>query len=151
MLSTPSRRELLVAGAGLAATGLAGCSGSNSSSSADCETSAVAHGDGKILQAVSAVPEEETVLLSILFLNGKQADTDRLRLYDSSDELEYEIPTGNRRRYLQTIGQRPQHGRLRVVSMKNGEETDELVVDFNCWIDEDSAFAPKTATDSTES
>ncbi|WP_264781042.1 hypothetical protein [Haladaptatus sp. T7] len=96
-------------------------------------------------------PEDGRVLLSVSFSNGKQASTDRLRVYDSSGDLEYEIPTGKRRNYLQTIGPRPQHGRLRVVSMKNGEETDELVVDFNCWVDEDSAFAPETTGDATES
>ncbi|WP_423744261.1 hypothetical protein V5735_15075 (plasmid) [Haladaptatus sp. SPP-AMP-3] len=151
MPSGLSRRTLLASGAGLAVTGLAGCSGANSSSSADCETTAVVHGDGKILQSVSTVPEDGRVLLSVSFSNGKQASTDRLRVYDSSGDLEYEIPTGKRRSYLQTIGPRPQHGRLRVVSMKNGEETDELVVEFNCWVDEDSAFAPETTSDATES
>lgn len=136
--SKVSRRALLAAGTTLATTAIAGCSGQAESSKADCQTSAVSHGDPEVLQEVMVMPDGDDAFLRIVFLDGAQKSVSRLRVFDSSGELEYEIPTDDRRSYVQHLGARPTHGQFRVVSYDDGEETDEMVVDFNCWVEDDS-------------
>ncbi|WP_458189288.1 hypothetical protein [Haladaptatus sp. NG-WS-4] len=132
-----SRRAMLAAGTALATTAIAGCSGQAESSSADCETAVVSHGDPDVLQTVMVVPDGDDAQLRIHLVDGAPESTDRLRVYDSSGELEHEIPTDDRRTYVQHLGPRPTHGQFRVVSY-DGEETDEMVVEFNCWVGDDS-------------
>lgn len=141
-----SRRELLAAGTALLTTTVAGCAGSAESSGADCETSVVRHGDPKVLQVVAAHPESDGTELRITFENGEAESADRLLVFDSTGDLRYEIPTDGRLTYYQHVGERPTHGRLRVVSLRDGERTDEVVVDFNCW-SEDYASESKTAAE----
>ncbi|SIR26841.1 hypothetical protein SAMN05421858_2052 [Haladaptatus litoreus] len=144
-MSSISRRELLSAGVALATTAVAGCAGASSeSSSADCESSAVKHGDPDVIQSAMVVPEDDDALLKIYLVGDAPKSVERLRVFDSSGELKHEIPTDDRRSYFQHLGPRPTHGQFRIVSYRNGAETDELVIDFNCWIESDSGWATET-------
>jgi hypothetical protein len=133
-----SRRAILAAGTALATAAVAGCSGRAESSRADCEAGVVRHGDSEILQEVIVQPDGDDALLHVHLVGGTPKSTERLRVYDLAGNLEYEIPTDDRRSYFQHLGSRPTHGRFRVVSYDDGEETDEMVVDFNCWAEDDS-------------
>jgi hypothetical protein len=129
-----SRRRLLTGGAALAATALAGCSGSAGSDDADCTTTAVEHGAGDIIQQASAMPADGAVELFVSLTDpGDELPAASVLLEDSSGDLRGEIPTTDAREYRQHLGPAPRHGRvvLRAVD-DDREELDSLTVDFHC-------------------
>ena len=151
----PSRRQVLAALGG-AAVGLAGCSASESGGSAtrDCQTGAVDHGDGDLLDGgASAYIEDDSVRLGVPLSVDRVRETgaERLDLYDAAGELAHAIPVSPRDAdrmaeksragrgqlyYEQYLGERPLHGQLRVVAVDSaGNAIDSVTIAFNCFPD----------------
>ncbi|WP_255194856.1 hypothetical protein [Halorarius litoreus] len=150
----PSRRQLLTAITTVTAAGLAGCSGSatGGSDTLDCQTLAVEHGDGTVLEhGVMADVVDDDVRLGVpLSVEAvREHDLDRIEVFDATDSLAYTIPVSagdaaqmankvgvseGQLYYEQYLGERPFHGRYRVVAVDaDGETADSLVVEFNCF------------------
>lgn len=150
----PSRRRLLAAAGTAAAAGLAGCSGgsaSGGSDTVDCHTSAVDHGDGDVLDggAMADVDDGDVHLSVPLSVETvRETGVDRLNVY-AGEELAYTIPVSagdadrmaskvgvsqGQLRYEQYLGERPQHGRYRVVAADGeGRVVNSVTVEFNCF------------------
>jgi len=93
----PSRRRVLAAVGSVAVAGMAGCSGSASggSDTIACHTSALAHGDGDVLDnGARGTVEDGNVRLAVPLSvdNVQENDVDRLEVYDAADALAYTIP-----------------------------------------------------------
>lgn len=152
----PSRRALIATVGSAAVVGIAGCSGSNSggSDTVDCQTSALDHGDGDVLDtgASGSVEDGDVRLVVPLSVDDVQEnDLDRLKVYDAADTLSYTIPVSaddaglmankvgvneGQLRYEQSLGHRPFHGQYRVVAVNTaGETVDFVTVEFNCFSD----------------
>lgn len=135
-------------------TPLAGCSGSNSGGSAtrDCQTHALAHGDGDVLDAgasatVDGADVRLTIPLSVDAVRTHELDT--LDVYDGADDLAYAIPvsaddadvmanksgvTQGQLLYEQYLGHRPVHGKYQIVAKdSNDRPIDSVTVEFNCF------------------
>lgn len=133
-IAQPSRRQLLATGVLLGVSGLAGCSGEARSDSADCSTTAVDHGTGELLQQATAMANDGAVVLMVS-LEDPAADlaVESILLRDSDGDLQAEIPTTDAREYRQTIGTRPQHGRIELIAVDDQrEEVDSLTIEFHC-------------------
>jgi hypothetical protein len=149
----PSRRRLLTALGATALGALAGCggSGSGSSSTIDCQTTAVEHGDGDVLDGgAMATVEDGDVWLAVplAVADVRDHDIDALAVYHD-DSLEHRIPVSaddadvmaekpgvseGQLRYEQTVGSRPQHGRYRIAAVRaDGTSLDSVTVEFNCF------------------
>lgn len=153
----PSRRQLCAALGGAIAAGLAGCSGASNSGGSDtidCQTGALEHGDGDVLDTgAQAYVEDDDVRLSIpLYVDDvREQGVDSLRVRDASGELAYVVPVSagdadlmaNKDRvgegqllYEQYLGERPVHGRYRIVAVNARDEPlDSVTVEFNCFPD----------------
>ncbi|SFK77394.1 hypothetical protein SAMN04487950_1027 [Halogranum rubrum] len=152
----PSRRKVLAAVGSAAVAGMAGCSGSGSggSDTVDCHTSALARGDGDILDnGARGTVEDGNVRLAVPLSvdDVRENDVDRLEVYDAADELAYTIPVSaddagvmankvgvneGQLLYEQSLGHRPFHGRYRIVALNTSDETvDFVTVEFNCFSD----------------
>lgn len=152
----PSRRALLATVGSVAVAGIAGCSGSESggSDTVDCQTSALDHGDGDVLDtgASGKVEDGEVRLAVPLSVDDvRENDLDRIEVYNAVDALAYTIPisTGDaglmankvgvnegQLRYEQSLGHRPFHGQYRVVVVNAaGETVDSVTIEFNCFSD----------------
>jgi hypothetical protein len=135
---------------------MAGCSGSASggSDTIACHTSALAHGDGDVLDnGARGTVEDGNVRLAVPLSvdNVQENDVDRLEVYDAADALAYTIPVSaddarvmankvgvneGQLLYEQSLGHRPFHGRYRVVALNtSGETVDFVTVEFNCFSD----------------
>lgn len=77
----PSSRRRVLANLGMAAAvGLAGCSGSDSSSSPDCSISDAGHGDAEVFHGVTAAVEDGDVRFVVAFLDdAEMTDLDSSR------------------------------------------------------------------------
>ena len=149
----PSRRRLLAAISAAAVAGMAGCSGSESgdSDTVDCQTSALEHGDGDVLDTgASGTVEDGNVRLAIpLSVNDvRENGIDHL---DAADEQAYTIPVSaddagvmankvgvndGQLLYEQSLGHRPFHGQYRVIAVNTADDTvDSVTVEFNCFPD----------------
>ena len=149
-----SRRRLLALLGTTTTVGLAGCSGSDSggSDTVDCQTQAVAHGDGELLDrgAMATVEDDDVrfaVPLSVAEVRDQHVDT--LELYDAAGELAHVVPVSTddadvmankvgvsegQLQYEQYLGERPLHGQYRVVALdESGQTVDSLTVEFNCF------------------
>lgn len=140
----PLSRRCVLAALG---TALAGCSASESSSTPDCTTSALDRGDADAIQQASVVPDGEDLHLRVS-LTADAADAgevDRLLATDGVG-TEFVVPTTGRRTYEQWIGERPRHGRFRVLALGEdefdrdavgtlGPRLDSLTVEFHCPAD----------------
>lgn len=152
----PSRRALLATVGSAAVVGMAGCSGSESggSDTVDCQTSALNHGDGDVLDtgATGTVEDGDVRLAVPLSVDDiRESDLDRLEVYDAADALAYTIPVSaddaglmankigvneGQLRYEQSLGHRPFHGQYRVVAVNTASEAvDSITVEFNCFSD----------------
>jgi len=152
----PSRRALLATVGSAAGVGMAGCSGSASggSDTIDCQTSALDHGEGDVLDTgASGTVEDGDVRLAVPLSVGdvRENDLDRIEVYDATDALAHVIPVSaddaglmankagvneGQLRYEQSLGRRPFHGRYRVVAVNTaGEAVDSVTVEFNCFSD----------------
>jgi len=152
----PSRRTLLATVGSAAVVGMAGCSGSESggSDTVDCQTSALDHGDGDVLDTgASGTIEDGNVRIAIPLSvdDVRENDVDRLEVYDVADALAFTIPVSaddaglmsnkvgvgeGQLRYEQSLGHRPFHGQYRVVAVNTADETiDFVTVEFNCFSD----------------
>lgn len=155
----PSRRQVVVAIGTGSVGGIAGCSGSGSGGSAtvDCHTHALAHGDGELLDGgASATVEDGDVRLAVpLSVDAvRETGLDSLELYDAAGDLAHVIPVSvsdrermatkvgvgdGQLRYEQYLGERPYHGRLRVVAVdEGGDRLDSVAVEFNCFPEAES-------------
>ena len=149
-----TRRQLLTGIAGVTVTALAGCSGSGSGGSAtrDCQTHALAHGDGDVLDAgASATVDGKDVRLTIpLSVDGVRThDVEALDIYDGADDLMYTIPVSaddadvmankvgvnqGQLLYEQYLGHRPFHGQYQIVARDSTQSTiDSVTIEFNCF------------------
>jgi hypothetical protein len=149
-----SRRKVLGAIGSVTAVGLAGCSGSSSggSDSVDCQTEALAHGDGDLLDAGASATVEDGAVRLVVPLSADAVDdqnADSLRLHDAAGTLAHSIPVSaddaegmsnkagvsdGRLRYEQYLGERPLHGEYRVVAFDENDETlDSITIAFNCF------------------
>lgn len=156
MRPMPSRRRLLAAIGSTAAVGVAGCSGRDSGGpeTVDCQTEALAHGDGTVLDggATATVDGDEVRLAVPLSVEEvRERNVDSLALYDADGDLAHSIPvsaddatrmaskTGvgeGKLRYEQYLGQRPFHGQYRVVAVDDSDDAvDSVTVAFNCFPD----------------
>ncbi|MFB6171968.1 MAG: hypothetical protein ABEJ23_05495 [Haloarculaceae archaeon] len=146
MPSTRSRRRLL-AGLGTGAAGLlAGCSGSTTSSTADCTTDALARGDGDLIQQAVATADGDGVVLAVtLTERALESDLNRLAITDHFGHGAV-VPVTDAREYEQSLGRRPRHGRLVVVAVgepagetpatgASGPKLDSLTVEYHCSAD----------------
>lgn len=75
-------------------TGVTGCSGTDNDGSAtpDCQTRALSHGDGDVLDAgVSATADGDDVRLRLPLTADavRHHDVDAIEVYDQNDELAY--------------------------------------------------------------
>ncbi|NHN58193.1 MULTISPECIES: hypothetical protein [Halorussus] len=152
----PSRRKLLAALGGATAAGLAGCSAAESggSDTIDCQTGALEHGDGDVLDnGAQAYVKDDDVRLSVpLYLDDvRSKGVDSLRVYGASGELAYVVPVSagdadlmaNKDRvgegqllYEQYLGERPLHNQYRIVAVNARDEPlDSVTVEFNCFPD----------------
>ena len=150
----PSRRHLLAAFGSLAAAGLAGCSGSDSggSDTVDCQTQALAYGDGDLLDggAMAAIEDDDVRLAVPLDVEAvRNQNVDELEVYDAAGELAHVVPVSTddadamankggvgegQLRYEQYLGERPLHGQYRVVALdESGETVDSVTIEFNCF------------------
>jgi|GEM_PF-2263516 hypothetical protein len=151
-----SRRGLIAVVSSVTVTGIAGCSGSETggSDTTDCQTRAINHGEGTVLDSgAMARVEDGDVRLAVPLSTddvGKN-DVNRLELYDPVDTLAYAIPVStddaelmeNKRGvsegqllYEQSLGHRPFHGQYRIVAVNTtGEPVDFVTVEFNCFPD----------------
>lgn len=129
-----SRRKILTSCAVIGAVGLAGCSGDASSDSPDCTTTALEHGDGDILQQVSAMISDESVTLLIsLQESGDTLPIESVLLKNSEGDLLDEIPTTDAREYRITIGSPPHHGRLTLLAENDqSDEIDSMEIEYHC-------------------
>ncbi|WP_134672025.1 hypothetical protein [Halorussus marinus] len=153
----PSRRQLLAAVGSATAVGLAGCGGSGSGGSAtrDCQTGAVDHGDGDLLDAgAQAFVDGEDVRLGVALAveDVRTHDVDALELSDADGRLAHFVPVSpgdadvmaNKGRagdgqlyYEQYLGERPLHGRYRIEAVAGDRTVDSLTIEFNCFADVD--------------
>lgn len=152
----PSRRALLAAAGTTLAAGLAGCSGSGSGDSAtrDCQSSALDHGDGDLLDGgVWADTEDDQVRLVVPLSvdDVESSGVARLRVFDADGSLQHVIPVSSddadvmankdevnegQLLYEQVLGERPQHGQLEVVAVDDaGERVDSIAMEFSCFAD----------------
>jgi len=151
----PSRRQLLAAVGTATAAGLAGCGGSGSGGSAtrDCQTGALDHGDGDLLDGgASAYVDGDDVRLGVPLSveDVRTQSVDALELYDAAGELAHRIPVSpgdadvmaNEGRagegqlyYEQYLGERPLHGQYRIAAVAGDETVDSLTIEFNCFAD----------------
>jgi hypothetical protein len=151
----PSRRQLLAAVGTATAAGLAGCGGSGSggSETRDCQTGALDHGDGDLLDAgAQAYADGGDVRLGIALSVGavRETNTDALELYDAAGQLAHLIPISpgdadgmaNKDRagegqlyYEQYLGERPLQGQYRIAAVAGDEAVDSLTIEFNCFAD----------------
>ncbi|MFD1570908.1 hypothetical protein [Halorubrum laminariae] len=152
----PSRRQLLATVSAATVAGLAGCSGSESggSDTVDCHTSAVEHGEGDVLDGgAQGTVESGTVRLAVPLSVDDVEETgiDALEVYDAADELAHVIPVSpadagvmankvgvaeGKLLYEQSLGDRPLHGRYRIVAVtESGSTVDSVSVEFNCFTD----------------
>lgn len=150
----PSRRQLLTALATVTTASLAGCGGSatGGSDTLDCQTHALEHGDGTVLDrgATADVVDDDVRLGVPLSVDAvREHDLDRVEVFDATDALAYTIPVSdddaalmaNKARvsegqlyYEQYLGERPFHGQYRVVAVDaDGATADSLTVEFNCF------------------
>lgn len=129
-----SRRKILSSSAVIGATALTGCSGSASSNSADCTTTALEHGDGDVLQQASAMISDEAVTLLIsLQESGDTLPIESILLKNSEGDLLNEIPTTDAREYRITIGTPPHHGRLILLAENDqSDEIDSMEIEYHC-------------------
>lgn len=137
-----TRRTVLTSLGTAAATGLSGCFGSTSSSSTpDCSTENSGHAEPELIHAVSATAEDGDVRLVVTFFDDvEMAGLDLVSVADATGDVRFTIPIvagdgpmGTRRRYEQSLGGRPQHGRYVVaVTDENGDVADEVTADVNC-------------------
>lgn len=139
-----SRRRVLASGVAALGTALAGCSASESSSTPDCTTSVLAGGDADVIQEVMVVPDGEDLHLRIA-LTADAADAGEVDRLFATDGVgtELSIPTTDRRTYEQHLGERPRHGRFRILAVGEdelaehavggiGPRLDSMVVEFHC-------------------
>ena len=152
----PSRRQVLVALVSAATIGSAGCSGSGTGGSAtrDCQSPALAHGDGDLLDggAMATVEDDDVRFVVPLTVDDvRSQNVDALELYDAAGELAHVIPVSPRDvdvmankggvsegqlRYEQYLDERPLHGQYRVVAVDESDETvDSITIRFNCFPD----------------
>lgn len=129
-----SRRKILAASAGIGTTGLAGCSAENMSTSADCTTTALEHGDGTVLQQASAMSADDTVVLLLSLQDaGDTLPLESVRIENSDGDLLHELPATDAREYRHTIGTPPHHGHLTVLAENDqGDEIDSLEIEYHC-------------------
>lgn len=153
----PSRRRLLAALGGGTLTMLAGCSGSSSSSSADCTTGARNHGDGDLLDGgamattwgdgetvrlhvpLDAAAVEEQGMTALELFVGDRLDT-RIPVSAADEQhMSDEYRSEGQLRYVQTLGERPLHGEYRLDAVdEDGETLDTVTVSFHCFAENDS-------------
>ena len=152
----PSRRQVLAALGSATAVAFAGCSGSGSGGSAtrDCQSPALAHGDGDLLDGgAMAMVEDDDVrfVVPLTVEDVRDQNVDALELYDAAGELAHVIGVSPRDadvmankggvsegqlRYEQYLGKRPLHGQYRVVAVdESGETVDSITIRFNCFPD----------------
>ncbi|WP_132057595.1 hypothetical protein [Halorussus amylolyticus] len=152
----PSRRRVLSLLGSATAVGLAGCSGSDSgrSDTISCHTSAIEHGDGDFLDggAMATVEDDDVRFAVPLSVDDvREQNVNALELYDAAGKLAHVIPVSagdadvmankdgvsdGKLRYEQYLGERPLHGRYRVVAVDESDETvDSITVEFNCFPD----------------
>lgn len=139
------------------AAGVAGCtggSGSGGESTRDCQSGAVAHGDGDLLDGgAMAVADDGAVVLQVPLSVDRVENTgvERLEVTDANGDLEYVVPVSandadvmaNKRGvsqgqllYEQHLGARPQHGEFRVAATDgDGATVDTITIEFNCFAD----------------
>ena len=129
-----TRRKILISGAVIGATGLAGCSSDTSSGSFDCTTTAVGPSDGDILQQANAMISDESVVLLIsLQESGDALPIESILLKNSEDDLLHEIPTTDAREYRITVGSPPYHGRLTLLAENvQKDEIDSMEIEYQC-------------------
>ncbi|PSP78062.1 hypothetical protein BRC81_08375 [Halobacteriales archaeon QS_1_68_20] len=141
----PSRRQVPAGIGTVAGIGLAGCTGSDSggSGTTDCQTQALAHGDGDLLDGgAMATVEDGDVRLTVPLSVEKvdRQDVTRLLVYDAAGELEYVIPVSpddadvmansvgeGRLRYEQYLGHRPFHGQYEIVAENAAGDTVDTI------------------------
>jgi len=149
-----SRRQVLAGLGSAASVGLAGCSGSGSggSETRDCQSGALAHGDGDLLDrgAMARVEGDDVRFVVPLAVDEvREQNVAALELYDAAGELAHVIPVSpgdadvmaNKSRagegqlyYEQYLGERPLHGQYRVVAVDDADETvDSITIEFNCF------------------
>ena len=139
-----TRRALLTSVGATAAVALAGCSGSDSSSTPDCSSHNFNHSDPEVIHAVevNTFADSDDAHLVVKFLNKvDMSRLDLISIYSSDDNLAFSIPVvagngpeGTHRRYEQTLGTPPQHGRYRVVVTNfDDEQVDEVTADLHCY------------------
>lgn len=152
----PSRRQLLAALGSATAAAFTGCSASDSggSDAVDCQTGALDHGDGDLLDGgASAYVEDGDVRLAVPLsvADVRERSVDSLHVRDASGELAHVIPVSardadlmaNKDRvgegqlyYEQYLGERPFHGQYSVVAVNaNDDPLDSVTVGFNCFPD----------------
>lgn len=133
----------------LSLSGLAGCTTSTTtSSSVDCQTAALRHGDADVIQEANVVPDGDALRLRIA-LNSGAIDGDAVDRLVVSEGMGdgFVIPTTDQRVYEQYLGRRPLHGRLKIVALGEyeavsnpvgsvGPTLDSLTIDFHCSSEE---------------
>ena len=131
-----TRRALL--GAVVAGTAaVAGCSGTESSTGSDCDTTATDQGSEEVLQqAIVRAGDDGSAVLAITFQAETASDSGATHLIvtDAGDTVEARIPVEDRRTYSLAIGAIPTHGTYRIAAVDEGDtELDWLTVEFNCF------------------
>lgn len=129
-----SRRRALVSAVAVGTVGLAGCSGAATSDAADCTTTALAHGDGDVLQQATAMMNDESVVLFVSLQEpGGALPIESILVRDSEGTLRDEIPVTDSREYRHTIGSSPHHGRLDLLAVNDQrEEIDSMEIEYHC-------------------
>ena len=151
----PSRRGVLAALGTTATASLAGCSwsgsGTGGSDTVDCQTSALGHGDGDLLDGGAQADVEDgdvhlAVPLSADAVRDQQVEG--LEVHDAAGNRAHVIPVSaddanlmankdgvgeGQLRYEQYLGERPLHGRYRIVAVAGDETLDSVTVEFNCF------------------
>lgn len=155
--SVTTRRRLLSGLGVAAATSLTGCvgAGGGGSDTVDCQTRALAHGDGDVLDGgAMATTEGGDVRLAVPLSvdRVRNRGVERLLLYDADGDLAHAVPVSaddadvmaeksvpeGRLRYEQYLGRRPLHGQYEIVAVNpDGTRLDSVTVEFNCFTDVD--------------
>lgn len=129
-----SRRRALVSAVAVSTVGLAGCSGAASSDVADCTTTALAHGDGDVLQQATATTNDESVVLFVSLQEpGDALPIESVLVRDSEGNLRDEVPITDAREYRHTIGSSPHHGHLNLLAVNDQRmEIDSMEIEYQC-------------------
>lgn len=139
------RRQLLKGiGGSIGTLLIAGCSATESSSTADCTTEVLAHGEGEILQEARVRADGEELLFEVVLTNDaiESGAVDRIAISDGFGNG-FVVPTSDRRTYAQHLGQRPLHKRYRIVAVgpesdspgavgASGPKLDEMTIEIHC-------------------